>query len=144
MKFLRPRRLLTVSEDHLNLVIEFYTLNYMCSNIFSGSKCPHGLNQTDGRKYSQGLACRYAHASKKQMYRTSMSDLVPPLYVLAAADRPLGLVRAFLTSYEVGLVLLCVVAACYCVRPAREDNSRYNVHHFSKVASLSRDNLSTP
>ena len=51
-----------------------------------------------------------------------MSDLVPPLYVLAAADRPLGLVRAFLTSYEVGLVLLCVVAACYCVRPAREDN----------------------
>ena len=60
--------------------------------------------------------------SKKQMYRTSMSDLVPPLYVLAAADRPLGLVRAFLTSYEVGLALLCVVAACYCVRPAREDN----------------------
>ena len=63
-KFLRPQRLLTVSEDHFNLVIEFYTLNYICSHVFPGSKCPHGLNQTDGRKYSHGLACRFAHASK--------------------------------------------------------------------------------
>ena len=53
-----------VSEDHFHLVIKFYTLNYICSHIVPGSKCPHGLNQTDGRKYSHGLACRYAHASK--------------------------------------------------------------------------------
>ena len=61
-----------VSEDHFHLVIKFYTLNYICSHIVPGSECPHGLNQTDGRKYSHGLACRYAHASKKGVKRYSV------------------------------------------------------------------------
>ena len=87
-KFLRPRRLLAVSEDRFNLVIEFYTLNYICSQIFPGSKCPHGLNQTDGRKYSQGLACRYAHASNKTS--RNQTDHSPSLHSLPSERRRRG------------------------------------------------------